>query len=144
MRVRAAILRAQATGEPFQFQQRILRMDDAVRVLRTRGRNRTGRRRSGLAHSRLVSGHHRTRRRRSTGPATIQASHAPGLRSGGRRQAPHREGSARAPGRASRVTRPQAERDGHRDSHRSKANRLPRYSKRRRATSTRLRQPLCS
>jgi signal transduction histidine kinase len=42
MRVRAVVLRAQSTGEPFQFQQRIVRMDDAIRVLRTRGRIERG------------------------------------------------------------------------------------------------------
>ncbi len=42
VRVRAALQRAQSTGEPFQFQQRIVRMDDAIRVLRTRGRVERG------------------------------------------------------------------------------------------------------
>jgi signal transduction histidine kinase len=42
VRVRAALQRAQSTGEPFQFQQRIVRMDDAIRVLRTRGRVEPG------------------------------------------------------------------------------------------------------
>ena len=36
-RVRASIMRSLATGEPFQFQHRVVRMDDEVRVLRTRG-----------------------------------------------------------------------------------------------------------
>jgi signal transduction histidine kinase len=36
-RVRASIMRALGTGEPFQFQQRVIRMDNEVRVLRTRG-----------------------------------------------------------------------------------------------------------
>jgi len=36
-RVRASIMRALSTGEPFQFQQRVVRMDNEVRVLRTRG-----------------------------------------------------------------------------------------------------------
>lgn len=36
-RVRASIMRALSTGEPFQFQHRVVRMDHAVRVLRTRG-----------------------------------------------------------------------------------------------------------
>ena len=36
-RVRASIMRALSTGEPFQFQQRVVRMDNEIRVLRTRG-----------------------------------------------------------------------------------------------------------
>lgn len=36
-RVRASIMRALSTGEPFQFQHRVVRMDHEVRVLRTRG-----------------------------------------------------------------------------------------------------------
>jgi signal transduction histidine kinase len=36
-RVRASIMRALSTFEPFQFQQRIVRMDNTIRVLRTRG-----------------------------------------------------------------------------------------------------------
>jgi PAS domain S-box-containing protein len=36
-RVRASILRALSTGEPFQFQHRIVRMDHEIRVLRTHG-----------------------------------------------------------------------------------------------------------
>jgi PAS domain S-box-containing protein len=36
-RVRASIMRALNTGEPFQFQQRVVRADSAIRVLRTRG-----------------------------------------------------------------------------------------------------------
>lgn len=36
-RVRASIFRALSTGEPFQFQHRAVRMDNEVRVLRTRG-----------------------------------------------------------------------------------------------------------
>jgi signal transduction histidine kinase len=36
-RVRAAIMRSLSSGEPFQFQHRIVRMDHEVRVFRTRG-----------------------------------------------------------------------------------------------------------
>jgi PAS domain S-box-containing protein len=36
-RVRASIMRALSTGEPFQFQHRVVRMDHEIRVLRTRG-----------------------------------------------------------------------------------------------------------
>jgi signal transduction histidine kinase len=36
-RVRASIMRALSTGEPFQFQHRAVRMDHEIRVLRTRG-----------------------------------------------------------------------------------------------------------
>jgi signal transduction histidine kinase len=36
-RVRASIMRALSTFEPFQFQQRVVRMDNSIRVLRTRG-----------------------------------------------------------------------------------------------------------
>jgi signal transduction histidine kinase len=36
-RVRASIMRALSIGEPFQFQQRVVRMDNEIRVLRTRG-----------------------------------------------------------------------------------------------------------
>ena len=36
-RVRASLLRALSTGEPFQFQHNIVRMDNELRVLRTRG-----------------------------------------------------------------------------------------------------------
>jgi two-component system sensor histidine kinase UhpB len=36
-RVRASIMRSLSTGEPFQFQQRVVRMDNEIRVLRTRG-----------------------------------------------------------------------------------------------------------
>jgi signal transduction histidine kinase len=37
MRVRASIMRALSTCEPFQFQHRAVRMDHEIRVLRTRG-----------------------------------------------------------------------------------------------------------
>jgi signal transduction histidine kinase len=36
-RVRASLMRALSTFEPFQFQQRVVRMDNSIRVLRTRG-----------------------------------------------------------------------------------------------------------
>jgi two-component system, NarL family, sensor histidine kinase UhpB len=36
-RVRASIMRALSTGEPFQFQHRVVRIDNEIRVLRTRG-----------------------------------------------------------------------------------------------------------
>ena len=36
-RVRASIMRALSTGEPFQFQHRVVRMDHETRVCRTRG-----------------------------------------------------------------------------------------------------------
>jgi signal transduction histidine kinase len=41
-RVRASIMRSLSTFEPFQFQQRVVRLDNTIRVLRTRGSVESG------------------------------------------------------------------------------------------------------